>query len=75
MDTPTILAYGGTSSALVVAAALVWKISSAILGHRYISECCGRRYSFGVAEQDYTGNTSSPLNPGTGADKPLLQSP
>jgi hypothetical protein len=59
MDTPTLLANGGVSASVILGALLLYRFWNNIVGHRLVSNCCGRKLELGIDVRDM----ESPVSP------------
>jgi len=54
MDTSTILATAGVSTTTIAILALLYSVWKYIEGHRFVSQCCKKKYKIGIAVEDFT---------------------
>ena len=64
MDTPTLLASAGVSISTITIMFLAYRVLKSIIGHRYVSDCCGRFFEIGVDVRNFPSSpsTRSPSN-------------
>jgi hypothetical protein len=68
-----VLQQAGLSTAGIAILFIAYRMSKAIIGHRLISDCCGRRMEMGLAIADMSG-TSPPASVETFQPPPILES-
>jgi hypothetical protein len=68
-----VLQQAGLSTAGIAILFIAYRVSKAIIGHRLISDCCGRRMEMGLAIADMSG-TSPPASVETLQPPPILES-
>lgn len=69
----SVLQQAGLSTAGIAILFIAYRVSKAIIGHRLVSDCCGRRMEIGLAIADMSG-TSPPASVETFQPPPILDS-
>lgn len=59
MDTPTLLASTGVSISAMTIMFLSYRVLKVIIGHRYVSDCCGRFFEIGIDVRDFPPSPTS----------------